>query len=83
MKLDLVKGLDILIVRELTSGVYFGKPRGISKINDTESKAVDTQLYTTSEISRVSRVASDLAKLRRNKVTSVEKIYFTLPRSKK
>tara|TARA_Y100001970_G_scaffold244788_1_gene311282 strand:- start:83 stop:1195 length:1113 start_codon:yes stop_codon:yes gene_type:complete len=73
LKLDLVKGLDILIVRELTSGVYFGQPRGISKINDTESKAIDTQLYTTSEINRVSRVAFDLSKLRKNKVTSAEK----------
>jgi len=73
LKLDLVKGLDILIVRELTSGVYFGQPRGISKISETESKAIDTQLYTTSEVNRVSRVAFDLAKLRRNKVTSAEK----------
>ncbi len=73
LKSDLVKGLDILIIRELTSGVYFGQPRGISKISETESKAVDTQLYTTSEVNRVSRVAFDLAKLRNNKVTSVEK----------
>ena len=73
LKSELVKGLDILIVRELTSGVYFGHPRGISKINDTESKAIDTQVYTTSEIERVSRVAFDLAKLRRNKVSSAEK----------
>ena len=73
LKLDLVKGLDILIVRELTSGVYFGQPRGISKISDTESKAIDTQVYTTSEINRVSRVAFDLAKVRRNKVSSAEK----------
>ena len=73
LKLDLVKGLDILIVRELTSGVYFGQPRGISKINESESKAIDTQLYTTSEIERVSRVAFDLAKLRNNKVSSAEK----------
>ena len=73
LKLDLVKGLDILIVRELTSGVYFGQPRGISKISDTESKAIDTQVYTTSEIDRVSRVAFDLAKVRRNKVSSAEK----------
>ena len=73
LKLDLVKGLDILIVRELTSGVYFGQPRGISKISEKECKAIDTQLYTTSEINRVSRVAFDLAKLRRNKVTSAEK----------
>ena len=73
LKLELVKGLDILIVRELTSGVYFGQPRGISKISDTESKAIDTQLYTTTEIDRVSRVAFDLAKLRKNKVSSAEK----------
>ena len=73
LKSDLVQGLDILIVRELTSGVYFGQPRGISKISDTESKAIDTQVYTTSEIERVSRVAFDLAKLRRNKVSSAEK----------
>ncbi len=73
LKIDLVKGLDILIVRELTSGVYFGQPRGITKINDKESKAVDTQVYTTSEIERVSRVAFDLAKLRSNKVSSAEK----------
>ena len=73
LKVDLVKGLDILIVRELTSGVYFGQPRGISKISDKESKAIDTQVYTTSEIERVSRVAFDLAKLRSNKVSSAEK----------
>ena len=73
LKLEIVKGLDILIVRELTSGVYFGQPRGISKINDIESKAIDTQSYTTSEIERVSKVAFELAKLRKNKVSSAEK----------
>jgi len=73
LKLDLVRGLDILILRELTSGVYFGKPRGVSKINDNEEIAIDTQSYTTSEIERITRVAFDLAKKRNNKVTSVEK----------
>tara|TARA_B100001113_G_scaffold353377_1_gene357458 strand:- start:725 stop:1837 length:1113 start_codon:yes stop_codon:yes gene_type:complete len=73
LKTHLVKGLDILIVRELTSGVYFGQPRGISKISETESKAIDTQVYSTSEIKRVSKVAFDLAKLRSNKVSSAEK----------
>jgi len=73
LKLDLVRGLDILILRELTSGVYFGEPRGVSKINDNEEKAVDTQSYTTSEVERITRVAFDLAKKRNNKVTSVEK----------
>ena len=73
LKPDIVKGLDILILRELTSGVYFGKPRGIERINDNEEKAVDTQSYTTSEITRIGKVAFDLAKKRENKVTSVEK----------
>ena len=73
LKRELVKGLDILTVRELTSGVYFGKPRGISKINQDEEKAIDTQSYTTSEITRISKVAFELAKVRNNKVTSVEK----------
>lgn len=73
LKINLVKGLDILTVRELTSGVYFGQPRGIEKINDVEEKAIDTQSYTTSEIQRIGKVAFDLAKKRNNKVTSVEK----------
>jgi len=73
LKINLVRGLDILILRELTSGVYFGRPRGISQISDNEEKAIDTQSYTTSEITRITRVAFDLAKLRNNKVTSVEK----------
>ena len=73
LKLSIVKGLDILILRELTSGVYFGQPRGIEKISDSEEKAVDTQSYTTSEVTRIGKVAFDLAKKRDNKVTSVEK----------
>jgi 3-isopropylmalate dehydrogenase len=73
LKIDIVKGLDILILRELTSGVYFGQPRGIEKINENEEKAVDTQSYTTSEITRIGKVSFDLAKKRNNKVTSVEK----------
>ena len=73
LKLDVVKGLDILIIRELTSGVYFGKPRGVEKISENEEKAIDTQSYTTSEVNRIGKVAFDLAKKRKNKVTSVEK----------
>ena len=73
LKLDVVKGLDILILRELTSGVYFGQPRGVEKISENEEKAIDTQSYTTSEITRITKVAFDLAKKRNNKVTSVEK----------
>ena len=73
LKIDIVKGLDILILRELTSGVYFGQPRGVERINEYEEKAVDTQSYTTSEITRIGKVSFDLAQKRNNKVTSVEK----------
>ena len=73
LKSDLVSGLDILIVRELTGGVYFGEPRGIEDLGDGQRKGVDTQVYETYEIERVSRVAFDLAKKRRNMVHSAEK----------
>jgi 3-isopropylmalate dehydrogenase len=73
LKREVVEGLDIMIVRELTGGVYFGHPRGIETLPDGQRRGVDTQVYTTSEIERVSRVAFDLARGRRNKVTSAEK----------
>jgi 3-isopropylmalate dehydrogenase len=73
LKREVVEGLDIMIVRELTGGVYFGKPRGIEALADGQRRGVDTQVYTTSEIERVSRVAFDLARGRRGKVTSAEK----------
>ncbi|NBU27069.1 MAG: 3-isopropylmalate dehydrogenase [Caulobacteraceae bacterium] len=73
LKRHLVAGLDIMIVRELTGGVYFGEPRGIETLPDGQRRGVDTQVYTTSEIERVSRVAFELARGRRNKVTSAEK----------
>ena len=73
LKLEVVQNLDILILRELTSGVYFGKPRGVEKISEKEEKATDTQSYTTSEIERIGKVAFDLARKRSNRVTSVEK----------
>jgi 3-isopropylmalate dehydrogenase len=73
LKLDLVKGLDILIVRELTGGCYFGEPRGIEELPDGTRRGVDTQVYTSPEIERVSRVAFELAKKRGNMVHSVEK----------
>lgn len=73
LKTEIVRGLDILIVRELTGGVYFGEPRGIEDLGNGERRGVNTQVYTTSEIKRVGRVAFDLARKRRNKVTSCEK----------
>jgi len=73
LKPEIVSGLDIMIVRELTGGIYFGEPRGIKPIDNGERKGINTHTYTTSEIQRVARVAFDLAKKRKNKVTSCEK----------
>ena len=73
LKKELVEGLDILILRELTGGVYFGEPKEITDLPDGQKRAVDTQVYTTSEIERIARVAFDLAKTRTGKVTSTEK----------
>ncbi len=72
LKTDVVAGLDIMIVRELTSGVYFGEPRGIHK-EGNERVGINTQRYTESEIARVARSAFELAKRRNNKVCSMEK----------
>lgn len=72
LKKDIVAGLDIMIVRELTSGVYFGEPRGIHK-EGNERVGINTQRYTESEIARVARSAFELAKKRGNKVCSMEK----------
>ena len=73
LKRELVEGLDILILRELTGGVYFGEPKEITDLPDGQQKAVDTQIYTTSEVQRIARVAFELAKTRKGKVTSTEK----------
>ncbi len=73
LKRELVEGLDILILRELTGGVYFGEPRGIEELPDGEKRAVDTQVYTSPEIRRIARVAFELARQRQGRVTSVEK----------
>lgn len=73
LKRELVEGLDILIVRELTGGVYFGEPKEIVTLENGEKRAIDTQVYTTHEIERITRVAFELAKTRRNKVSSAEK----------
>ena len=73
LKPEIVSGLDIMIVRELTGGIYFGEPRGIKPIDNGERKGINTHTYTSSEIVRVARVAFDLAKKRSNKVTSCEK----------
>ncbi len=73
LKREVVEGLDIMIVRELTGGVYFGEPKEIVTLEDGSQRAVDTQIYHTHEVERIARVAFDLAKKRRNKVSSAEK----------
>ena len=62
-----------MIVRELTGGIYFGEPRGIQPIKNNERRGINTHSYTSGEIQRIARVAFDLAKKRKNKVTSCEK----------
>src|ERR1041384_3033242 len=73
LKREVIEGLDIMIVRELTGGVYFGEPKTITDLGNGQKRAVDTQVYDTYEIERITRVAFELARKRRNKVTSMEK----------
>jgi 3-isopropylmalate dehydrogenase len=73
LKRELVEGLDVMILRELTGGVYFGEPKTITDLGNGQKRAVDTQIYDTYEIERIGRVAFELARKRRNKVTSMEK----------
>ena len=73
LKEEVIRGLDIMIVRELTGGLYFGEPRGIEDLPDGSRRGVNTQVYTTPEIQRVARVAFELAGKRANRVCSVEK----------
>jgi len=73
LKPEIVSGLDIMIVRELTGGIYFGEPRGIIPIENGERKGINTHIYTSSEIIRVAKVAFELAQKRNKKVTSCEK----------
>jgi len=73
LKSEIVRGLDIMILRELTGGVYFGEPRGIETLADGTRRGINTQVYTTPEIERVARVGFELARKRAKKVHSVEK----------
>ena len=73
LKPEVVEGLDIMIVRELTGGVYFGEPKEIKDLGNGQKRAIDTQVYDTYEIERIGRTAFELARNRGNKVTSAEK----------
>ena len=73
LKPDLVRGLDLMIVRESTGGIYFGEPRGVEILKDGQKRGFNTESYSTHEIERVARVGFDLARKRQNRVCSVEK----------
>lgn len=73
LKREVVEGTDIMVVRELTGGIYFGTPRGIEKTADNQERGFNTLVYTTGEIERIARVAFDIARKRRKKVTSIDK----------
>ena len=73
LKAEVIRGLDLMIVRESTGGIYFGTPRGVETLPDGSKRGVNTEVYTTAEIERVARVAFDLARQRQNRVCSVEK----------
>lgn len=73
LKPELVEGLDILIVRELTGGVYFGEPKEIIDLGNGQKRGIDTQVYDTYEIERIASVAFELARTRKNRVCSMEK----------
>lgn len=72
LKREVIEGIDLLVVRELTGGIYFGKPKGIEK-TPTGERGINTEVYTTEEIRRIARVAFEAARRRRRKVTSVDK----------
>ncbi|MCZ6791703.1 MAG: 3-isopropylmalate dehydrogenase [Candidatus Dadabacteria bacterium] len=73
LKREVVEGVDIMVVRELTGGIYFGRPRGIEKLKDGQEKGFNTLSYTTLEIERIARVAFDIARKRNKKLTSIDK----------
>jgi 3-isopropylmalate dehydrogenase len=73
LKEEVVSGLDIIIVRELTGGIYFGEPRGVEETPDGSRKGVNTLTYTSPEVHRIGRVAFDLAEKRNNRVCSIDK----------
>lgn len=73
LKREIVEGADIMVVRELTGGIYFGTPRGIEKLPGGGEKGYNTLVYTTGEIERIARVAFDIARKRKKKVTSIDK----------
>jgi 3-isopropylmalate dehydrogenase len=73
IRAEVTEGVDLLVIRELIGGIYFGEPRGIEVLPDGTRRGVNTHVYTTPEIERIGRIAFDLARGRRKHVTSVDK----------
>jgi 3-isopropylmalate dehydrogenase len=73
LKKEVIAGIDILVIRELTGGIYFGKPKGIEKLPNGGERGINTEIYTTEEIRRIAKIAFEAARKRRKKVTSVDK----------
>jgi 3-isopropylmalate dehydrogenase len=73
LKAEVLRDVDFVIIRELTSGIYFGEPRGIETLADGQRRGFNTEQYTTNQVRRVARAAFELARTRRNKVCSVDK----------
>jgi 3-isopropylmalate dehydrogenase len=73
LKRSVVEGTDIMVIRELTGGLYYGEPRGVEQLPDGSARAVNTMVYTSREIERVARTAFEVARKRRKKLTSVDK----------
>ena len=73
LRREVVEGTDLLVVRELTGGIYFGQPRGVTRLPDGTERGVNTEVYTTPEIERIAHVAFEAARKKRKKVTSVDK----------
>ncbi|MBI5874498.1 MAG: 3-isopropylmalate dehydrogenase [Deltaproteobacteria bacterium] len=73
LKKEIIEGVDIMVIRELTGGLYFGTPKGVEKLPDGTERGVNTMIYTTSEIERIAKIAFDVARKRRKKVMSVDK----------
>ena len=73
LKAEVVSGLDLMIVRELTGGIYFGKPRGIRTLPSGEKEGFNTLVYSESEVTRIGKVAFDIARKRQGRICSVDK----------
>jgi 3-isopropylmalate dehydrogenase len=73
LKADVLRGVDFVIIRELTSGIYFGEPRGIETLVDGQRRGFNTEQYTTNQVRRVARTAFELARTRKGRVCSVDK----------